>query len=143
MSKTVTRGDAHIHVYQGEAAGEAGRMPLVLVHGFASDHVTNWVGPGWIAPLEEAGFAVFAPDMRGHGKSTAIKDTTKFWTNLYLNRPGPNFNGYISGGPPRRPIAGSGTMSHIRRRVPAAWLNWRSLRAELRNSWIFLMLVRF
>ena len=72
MSKTVTRGDAHIHVYQGEAASEAGRMPLVLVHGFASDHVTNWVGPGWIAPLEEAGFAVFAPDMRGHGKSTAF-----------------------------------------------------------------------
>ncbi len=67
--QTVTRGDAQISVFEGDA----GAQPMVLVHGFASDHVTNWVAPGWVAPLADAGFRSFAPDMRGHG------GTTKFY----------------------------------------------------------------
>ncbi|MGD1935517.1 MAG: alpha/beta fold hydrolase [Candidatus Phaeomarinobacter sp.] len=62
----VTRGDTHIHVYEGAE----GATPIVLIHGFASDHVTNWVAPGWIAPLVDAGFRAIAPDLRGHGRST-------------------------------------------------------------------------
>lgn len=63
--RQVTRGNAHICVYEGDA----GEAPVLLVHGFASDHVTNWVGPGWVGPLAQAGLRAIAPDMRGHGAS--------------------------------------------------------------------------
>lgn len=54
--------------------------------------------------LNEEGFHVFRFDWRGHGKSTEIKDTKRFWDNPFLNGPG-NFNTlYIRGGPPKRPI---------------------------------------
>jgi len=64
--RIVTRGDAHIHVY--DSGTDA--APVMLVHGFASDHATNWLAPGWVAPLAAAGFRAVAPDMRGHGRST-------------------------------------------------------------------------
>lgn len=72
--RQVTRGDTDIHVYEGEE----GDTPIVLVHGFASDHVTNWVAPGWIAPLAEAGFRAVAPDLRGHGQSTKHYDPAAY-----------------------------------------------------------------
>lgn len=74
MPDTVTRGGAQIHVYEGDA----GAAPIVMVHGFASDHVTNWVGPGWITPLAEAGLRAIAPDMRGHGRSSKFYDPADY-----------------------------------------------------------------
>ena len=70
----VTRGDAHIHVYEGDDGG----APIMLVHGFASDHVTNWVAPGWIAPLADVGLRALAPDLRGHGSSTKFYDPADY-----------------------------------------------------------------
>jgi hypothetical protein len=54
--------------------------------------------------LNEEGYHAFQFDWRGHGKSTAIKDKNRFWSNPYLNAPGPIFNSYIKGGPPMQPI---------------------------------------
>jgi pimeloyl-ACP methyl ester carboxylesterase len=54
--------------------------------------------------LNGEGFHVFQFDWRGHGKSTKIKDTKKFWTNIFLNGPASNFNSHIRGGPPRMPL---------------------------------------
>lgn len=59
---------------------------------------------GLAKALNEKGYHVFRFDWRGHGKSTEIKDTDKFWKNPYLNGGTPNFNSYIRGGPPRRPL---------------------------------------
>ncbi len=67
--KRLTHGEMELaYLDEGEGA------PIVLVHGFASDHSTNWVGPGWIAPLREAGFRILAPDNRGHGQSAKFHD---------------------------------------------------------------------
>jgi pimeloyl-ACP methyl ester carboxylesterase len=44
--------------------------PIVLVHGFASTAQVNWVYPGWVATLSNAGRRVIALDNRGHGAST-------------------------------------------------------------------------
>jgi len=48
--------------------------PIVLVHGFASTKEVNWVHPGWIATLTDAGRRVIALDLRGHGQSAKLYD---------------------------------------------------------------------
>ena len=55
---------------EGNAAGEA----VILVHGFASSAVVNWVNPGWVKTLGDAGYRVIAIDNRGHGKSSRPHD---------------------------------------------------------------------
>ena len=47
--------------------GEGG--VIFLIHGFSSNASTNWVGPGWVNTLVDAGYRVIAPDNRGHGRS--------------------------------------------------------------------------
>lgn len=49
-----------------EGAGE----PVLLIHGFASTHHVNWVAPGWMKTLRDAGYRAIALDNRGHGRST-------------------------------------------------------------------------
>ena len=44
--------------------------PVLLIHGFASSHQVNWVGPGWVKTLNDAGYRTVALDNRGHGAST-------------------------------------------------------------------------
>src|SRR5262245_30941765 len=51
--------------------------------------------------LTVEGYHVFRFDWRGHGKSTDIKDPTKFWDNSFT---GPYNNRYIKGGPPKKPL---------------------------------------
>ncbi len=48
--------------------------PILLVHGFASTHEVNWIGPGWVETLLEAGYRVVALDNRGHGGSSKSHD---------------------------------------------------------------------
>lgn len=74
MMKQVTRADAVIYVYEADA----GERPVMLVHGFASDHRTNWVAPGWIKPLSDAGLRGVAPDLRGHGRTTKYYDPAAY-----------------------------------------------------------------
>lgn len=54
----------------GDAAGE----PILLIHGFASSANVNWVFPGWLKTLGEAGYRVIALDNRGHGASAKPSD---------------------------------------------------------------------
>lgn len=44
--------------------------PVLLIHGFASNHFTNWVAPGWSKTLHDNGFRAIAFDHRGHGRSS-------------------------------------------------------------------------
>ena len=48
--------------------------PILLIHGFASNHVVNWGATGWIDTLKRAGRRVIAMDVRGHGKSAKSRD---------------------------------------------------------------------
>ena len=43
--------------------------PILLLHGFASNAKTNWIDPGWVATLVDAGYRVVTYDARGHGQS--------------------------------------------------------------------------
>jgi pimeloyl-ACP methyl ester carboxylesterase len=57
-------------------AGEG--EPVLLMHGFASSVSVNWVNPGWIKTLTDAGYRVLAFDHRGHGKSTKSYDPAAY-----------------------------------------------------------------
>jgi pimeloyl-ACP methyl ester carboxylesterase len=50
---------------EGDPSGD----PVLLIHGFASSALVNWVHPGWLKTLGETGFRVIAIDNRGHGGS--------------------------------------------------------------------------
>jgi pimeloyl-ACP methyl ester carboxylesterase len=43
--------------------------PILLIHGFASNHAVNWFFPQWAKALTEDGRRVIALDNRGHGRS--------------------------------------------------------------------------
>lgn len=48
--------------------------PLVLVHGYFSTGVVNWVQYGHAQRLAEIGYRVVMPDLRGHGESAKPHD---------------------------------------------------------------------
>lgn len=60
--------------YLDEGKGD----PVLLVHGFASNHIVNWVSPGWVKTLTEAGYRVVAFDHRGHGQSGGSLDPADY-----------------------------------------------------------------
>jgi pimeloyl-ACP methyl ester carboxylesterase len=60
--------------YADVGAGE----PVLLLHGFAADHVSNWVATGVLDDLVGAGRRVIAPDARGHGQSSKPHDPAAY-----------------------------------------------------------------
>ncbi len=60
--------------YVDEGEGE----PVLLIHGFASSHSINWVTPGWVRTLTEAGYRAIALDNRGHGASSKSYDKADY-----------------------------------------------------------------
>ncbi|WP_306118382.1 MULTISPECIES: alpha/beta hydrolase [unclassified Roseitalea] len=42
---------------------------VLLIHGFASNGRVNWIEPGWMQALTDAGYRAIAIDNRGHGDS--------------------------------------------------------------------------
>jgi pimeloyl-ACP methyl ester carboxylesterase len=55
--------------------------PIVLVHGFASTKEVNWVYPGWMSTLAQAGRRAIALDNRGHGRSTKLYEPADYHTD--------------------------------------------------------------
>ena len=60
--------------YLDEGEGE----PILLIHGFASNLVANWIDPGWMRTLVAAGRRVIAYDNRGHGRSGKLYDPNAY-----------------------------------------------------------------
>ena len=55
-----------------------GGEPVLLIHGFASTHIVNWVATGWVKTLNDAGYRVIAFDNRGHGASSKSYETQDY-----------------------------------------------------------------
>jgi pimeloyl-ACP methyl ester carboxylesterase len=60
--------------YAAQGSGPA----VLLLHGFAADHVLNWARPGVIDALTGAGRRVIATDARGHGASDKPHDFERY-----------------------------------------------------------------
>ncbi|MBZ6075486.1 alpha/beta fold hydrolase [Microvirga puerhi] len=59
---------AYVDIAPEGGAGE----PILLIHGFASNHAVNWVNTLWVKSLSRAGYRVIALDNRGHGQSEKL-----------------------------------------------------------------------
>lgn len=62
--------------------GEANGDTVVLVHGFASNHMINWVNTQWTKTLTHAGYRVVALDNRGHGMSEKLYDPAAYSSQI-------------------------------------------------------------
>lgn len=62
------------------AEGETKGVPILLIHGFASNHVVNWVNTLWVQTLTRAGRRVVALDNRGHGQSGKLYEPAAYDT---------------------------------------------------------------
>jgi pimeloyl-ACP methyl ester carboxylesterase len=58
--------------------------PILLIHGFASNHRVNWVGPRWIETLTKGGRRVVAFDNRGHGQSQKLHALEDYRADLMV-----------------------------------------------------------
>ena len=56
--------------------------PILLIHGFGSNHAVNWQSTTWVGTLTHAGRRVIAMDVRGHGRSGRLYDPAAYdpWT---------------------------------------------------------------
>ena len=55
--------------------------PILLIHGFASNHAVNWVNTLWVKTLLDAGRRVIAIDNRGHGQSDKPHNVLDYHTS--------------------------------------------------------------
>jgi pimeloyl-ACP methyl ester carboxylesterase len=78
---TFRHGDVEI-AFLDESRNAHHSIPIMLVHGFASNAQMNWVNPGWVNELTRAGRRVIALDNRGHGKSTKLYDPAAYHTTI-------------------------------------------------------------
>ena len=69
---------AYIDVPPESGAGH----PVLLIHGFASNHAVNWVNTLWVRTLNQAGYRVVALDNRGHGQSAKLYDPALYGSDL-------------------------------------------------------------
>jgi pimeloyl-ACP methyl ester carboxylesterase len=53
-------------------------QPVVLIHGYFSNAMTNWIRYGHAAAVAERGFRVIMPDLRGHGDSAKPQDQAAY-----------------------------------------------------------------
>ena len=55
--------------------------PLLLIHGFASSGIINWLATGWVEKLNQAGWQAITLDNRGHGKSRKLYDPMLYFAH--------------------------------------------------------------
>lgn len=68
--------------YVDRMPDEGAAEPVLLIHGFASSTDVNWVAPGWMKVLSEAGYRPIAFDNRGHGRSSRSYDPQDYRVGL-------------------------------------------------------------
>jgi pimeloyl-ACP methyl ester carboxylesterase len=76
--------DLAVHFFEGRdgarlAYRELGHgRPLVLIHGYFSTAIVNWVRYGHAAKLASQGYRVIMPDLRAHGDSAKPHDAASY-----------------------------------------------------------------
>ncbi len=77
--------------YEDYGAGE----PIILIHGFASNSIVNWVDTGWVDLLVKSGYRAITIDNRGHGKSQKLYDS-KYYPARFMAQDVLNLIDYLN-----------------------------------------------
>jgi pimeloyl-ACP methyl ester carboxylesterase len=64
--------------YSDEGQG----VPVLLIHGFASNARVNWQATGWTKTLLDEGYRVICIDNRGHGESEKLYDPAVYGASI-------------------------------------------------------------
>lgn len=75
-------GSVEIAYIDQPAEGSESGPPVLLIHGFASNHAVNWVNTLWVQTLTRAGRRTIALDNRGHGRSGKLYEPAEYNTAL-------------------------------------------------------------
>lgn len=73
---------AYIDAPPHAGAAQKQDLPILLIHGFASNISMNWLLPGWVETLRKDGFRVIAFDNRGHGHSAKLYELAQYGAPL-------------------------------------------------------------
>ncbi|MDH7638480.1 alpha/beta fold hydrolase [Sphingomonas oryzagri] len=73
-----TSFDGEEIAYRELGPENGGGRPLVLIHGFFSTAMVNWVRYGHAERIAAEGYRVIMPDLRGHGDSTKSHDVAAY-----------------------------------------------------------------
>ena len=82
MLRQFSSDGVHIAFIDVAAEGHDRAEPILLIHGFASNHRVNWVNPRWVETLTRAGRRVVAFDNRGHGASQKLYSPHDYHSDL-------------------------------------------------------------
>ena len=82
MLKRFSSNGVHIAFLDVAPEGASRDEPILLIHGFASNHKINWVNPRWVETLTRAGRRVIAFDNRGHGASDKLYAPADYRTDV-------------------------------------------------------------
>jgi pimeloyl-ACP methyl ester carboxylesterase len=82
MLRQFSSEGVHIAFIDVPPEGNDRGQPILLIHGFASNHRINWVNPRWVETLTRAGRRVVAFDNRGHGASQKLYAPADYRTEL-------------------------------------------------------------
>ncbi len=82
MLKTFSSDGVHLAYIDVPPEGTDRGEPILLIHGFASNHRINWVNPRWVQTLTRAGRRVVALDNRGHGASQKLYAPADYRSDL-------------------------------------------------------------
>ena len=59
--------------------------PILLIHGFASNGVVNWINTNWVRDLNEVGYRCIAIDNRGHGQSQKFHSPVDYGPDIFAD----------------------------------------------------------
>ena len=82
LQQFLSIGDVPIAFVDIAPTGADRGEPILLIHGFASYHVINWLSTGWHKTLAHDGRRVIAFDNRGHGASGKLYDPADYATAI-------------------------------------------------------------
>ncbi len=98
--------------------------PILLIHGFASNHRINWINPRWVETLSRDGRRVVAFDNRGHGASQKLYTPHDYRADL-MARDAANLVAHLGIG--RADVIGYSMGARI-----SAFLRWRGRNSSVR-----------
>jgi len=82
MLKQFSSDGVHIAYIDAPPESRDRGEPILLIHGFASNHRVNWVSPRWVTTLTRDGRRVVALDNRGHGASQKLYAPADYRSDL-------------------------------------------------------------